>query len=83
MGVQMNIKSAEAVGLAREISELTGETLTQAVVEALKQRKFALTKDERMGRIRAIMEGSRMYWTDEERDADHTAFLYDEFGLPK
>jgi antitoxin VapB len=83
MGVQMNIKNAEVVELAHEVAGLTGESLTQALLTALKDRKRSLTKDQRMARIRALIEESGKLWTDEERNIDHTAFLYDEMGLPK
>jgi len=36
--VVLNIKNREAHRLAREVARLTGETLTQAVVNSLRQR---------------------------------------------
>jgi hypothetical protein len=82
MGVQMNIKNAEAVALAHEVAELRGVSVTQAVLEALKANKRELTKDERMERMREFIRESGKLWSDEERNIDHTAFLYDENGLP-
>ena len=83
MGIQMNIKNAEAVELAREIAGLTGESVTQVVVGALRDRKRLLTKDERMTRLQAFIAESGKLWGSHERNVDHTAFIYDnKTGLP-
>jgi antitoxin VapB len=38
MGMQLNIKSDDAYALASELATLTGESLTAAVTEAIRQR---------------------------------------------
>lgn len=83
MGAQMNIKSDEAYALATEIAGRTGETLTQVVLEALRARQRALTKDERFEQAMAICRDARSRMTPEFLALDHDALLYDEFGLPK
>jgi antitoxin VapB len=83
MGVQLNIKNAEAVELAHELAGITGESVTQAVLSALRDKRNALTKEERMVRIMALIEESGKLWGDGERNIDHTAFLYDDLGMPK
>jgi hypothetical protein len=82
MGIQMNIKNAEVIALAHEVAELKGVSLTEALRAALKAEKRELTKDERRARIRAFIKESGKLWTDAERNIDHTAFLYDENGMP-
>lgn len=85
MGTQLNIKSEDAYRLASRLSELTGESLTAVVTNALRS---ALEREERsrdtdqevermlaMGReIRAHM---REPVSSDLRD------LYDENGLPR
>lgn len=38
MGTQLNIKGEEAYALASELAELTGESMTAAVIEAVRMR---------------------------------------------
>jgi hypothetical protein len=82
MGVQLNIKNAEVIALAHEVAELKGVSLTEALRDALKTEKRELTKDERTARILAFINESGKLWTDAERNIDHTAFLYDDLGMP-
>ncbi|HEV7720893.1 MAG TPA: type II toxin-antitoxin system VapB family antitoxin [Iamia sp.] len=80
----LSIKSDEADALARELSRLTGESLTDTVTESLRQR---LDRERRIGgdpvgdaiaRARALL-GDVPPGIDAARSAD---FLYDEHGLP-
>lgn len=82
----ISIKDPEADRLARELSEATGESLTRAIREALR---------ERLDRVRAGRRGRRL--VDELDDiADRCSRLpilddrtpdeilgYDEHGLPR
>ncbi len=82
--VSLNVKEPEAHRLARAIAEETGETLTCAVTEALRERyerlhkrnSEALAADIRAIAKRASVHVRRPY-------LDHAEFLYDEHGLPK
>jgi antitoxin VapB len=80
----LNIKTAEAHDLAKELSELTGESMAAAVTTAIRER---LERMRRKGLSERLMElgrqaASRM--TEAERTFDYDAFLYDEeTGLPK
>lgn len=80
----LNIKAEEAQRLARELAEKTGETLTAAITQALRER---LERIERRGLAERLMEIGRQAaaaMTEEERKFDYDAFLYDEeTGLPK
>ena len=84
----MNIKSAEAHELSRELAALTGETVTTAVTVAVRERlervrdEHAATESAtdrllRLGRMIA----SRL--PDGALDTEHGAVLYDERGLPR
>lgn len=80
----LNVKDPEVHRLAREIADRTGETLTGAVLEALRERRErlgtrdadALAADLKAIARRAAAHIRRPY-------LDHAAFLYDERGLPK
>ncbi|HWJ98061.1 MAG TPA: type II toxin-antitoxin system VapB family antitoxin [Acidimicrobiales bacterium] len=79
----LSIKSDEADRLARELVQLTGETLTDAVTEALRervQRKRPEPKDPHavLARLQAEFAANR---TDDKR-TDDEILGYDEFGLP-
>jgi antitoxin VapB len=80
----LNVKDPEAHRLAQAIAQETGETLTRAVTEALRERyerlqkrdPEALAADIRAIAARAAAHIKRPY-------LDHAEYLYDEHGLPK
>jgi antitoxin VapB len=80
----MNIKSDEAHRIAKRIASHTGESLTSAVVVALKERLERLERErdvrEKIRRIDEILERSGP--TPPGVTSDHSD-LYDETGLPK
>jgi len=80
----LNIKTEEAHLLAKKLAEKTGESLTVAVTEALRER---LARVDRRGLAERLMEIGRKAsaaMSEEERNFDYDAFLYDEeTGLPK
>jgi hypothetical protein len=82
MGVQMNIKSAEARALAEKIAKAKGVSLTEAIVESLRDSERALAKEDKKAWMAEFLAESRRLYRDEDRNIDHTAFLYDENGLP-
>lgn len=84
----LNIKSAEADALARELTRVTGESLTTAVIIALRERLTAVRAQP--SRVREQAEAllaigrdtaARLAGTPAERD--HGELLYDERGLPR
>jgi antitoxin VapB len=86
--VSLNIKNPEAHRLARELSDLTGESLTEAVTLALRERlaRMRSTEDQVNARKEALMAigrdvASRL--SPEVRAIDHGELLYDELGLPR
>ena len=83
----LNIKNEETCALARELAELTGETMTGAITVALSERlekerrerdKEALLRD-----IRAIAERCAARLGPGPSSTEIGDFLYDEHGLPK
>ena len=81
----LNIKDPEAHRLAAAISRLTGESMTHAVTEALKERFERIKRRHgpkvNINELRTIAksisgEVKRPY-------VDHNSLLYDEHGLPK
>jgi antitoxin VapB len=87
--MSLNIKSEEAEHLARELAAATGESLTRAVTEALRDRlERVQNRDEaevteRIARVRKIAEDAAGRWAEPYRSADHAALLYDDRGLPR
>jgi antitoxin VapB len=80
----LNIKDPEAHRLAQAIAEETGETLTRAVTEALRERYHRLHKGDPealAADIRAIAKRASAHI--KKPYLDHAEFLYDEHGLPK
>jgi antitoxin VapB len=86
MGMQLNIKSDDAYLLASKLAELTGESLTAAVTEALRERLSRETRvrerDDRMARVRAITADIRSHLRHPLPSSNHD-WLYDDKGLPR
>lgn len=82
---QLNIKNPEARQLADELSRLTGESVTQAVTVALRERlERKRNSRSKEGVAEKLMEiGRRWAATPELDPRDPDDILYDEFGLPK
>jgi antitoxin VapB len=82
----MNIKSREAHQLTKELSELTGESLTAAVTEAVRERLNRVRR-ERNGDLSArLLEIGRdcaARLKEPLRSVDHGDMLYDDRGLPR
>jgi antitoxin VapB len=82
--MSLNVKDPEAHRLARAIARETGETMTRAVTESLRERYERLQRR----RSRASFEELRVI---AKRAADHVKrpyldhaqLLYDKNGLPK
>lgn len=80
----LNIKNAEAHRLAQAIADLTGEKLTQAVIESLRERYTRLQNRKgkaSLDELRAIARRAAVHVKGPY--VDHAAFLYDEHGIPK
>lgn len=85
----LNIKNPEAYRLVKELSDATGESMTQVVIESVRERLARLRTDRQAdvdARVARILELAATihdaapagYW---EQDFDE--LLYDDGGLPK
>jgi antitoxin VapB len=83
--VGLNIKSAEAHELAAELARLTGESMTKAVTEAIRERLEREKRRRDKERLVAdLMEIGRQAASYPRRDSRTLEeFLYDERGLPR
>jgi antitoxin VapB len=84
--MSLNIKSEDAHKLARELATLTGESMTVAVTEAIRERIERLKRSKRDGlseRLLAIGRDCAARLKEPYRSIDHAELLYDERGLPR
>ncbi len=85
--MSLNIKSPEAHQLAGELARLTGESLTKAVTEAIRERLDRERRRRKIGaRAAELLEIGRRcaaHMTQPAHSWDHGDLLYDEYGLPK
>lgn len=82
----MNIKNEEAHKLARQLARLTGESLTETVTDALREKleRIKIQNTERLSaRLLEIGGDCSARLKGRFRSIDHGDLLYDEKGLPK
>ena len=80
----LNIKNPEAHRLAEAIAGATGETLTQAVTEALRERYARIEHRKSKASVDEILAiADRVSAHVKGPYAEHGELLYDENGLPK
>jgi antitoxin VapB len=80
----LSVKNPEADRLARELSAATGESLTQAVVTALRERLDRIQRSRApmiTRRLQALKDELRTYPVVDSRSPDEIVG-YDEHGLP-
>ena len=83
----LNIKNEATCALARELADLTGETMTGAITAALSER-LQREKRERDAEalaadLHAIGKRCAALLGPGPSAVEHGDFLYDEHGLPK
>lgn len=84
--MSMNIKNEQTHRLARELAELTGETVTAAVTEAVRERLERIRRERGASlsdRLLAIGKDAASRMREPYRSVDHAELLYDERGLPR
>jgi antitoxin VapB len=80
----LNIKDAETDRLARELADLTGEKITDAVRAAVKERLSRELRRRERGSLERIRDIVRAYNAKPVLDPrTPEEMLYDEHGLPK
>jgi len=84
--MSLNIKDEKTHRMARELARATGESMTAAVSEAIRERLERVradSKQDMVGRIMKIAKECGPLWKEPYRSIDHGDLLYDEKGLPK
>ncbi|MFN2494798.1 MAG: type II toxin-antitoxin system VapB family antitoxin [Pseudonocardiaceae bacterium] len=86
--MSLNIKSAEAHELTRELARLTGESLTQAVTVAVAERLDRVRREHSDTRLRAqamlaIGRDTAPRLREPSLSTEHGELLYDDRGLPR
>jgi antitoxin VapB len=84
--MSLNIKSEEVYRLAHELARLTGESMTAAVTQALRERLDRVRRERAVGladRLLAIGKDCAAHLKEPFRTVDHGDLLYDESGLPR
>ncbi len=86
--MSLNIKNEETYRLVQELAQLTGESLTTAVTNAVKEKleKQRARPKRHEGLAERLMEIARETaprFKEPWKSIDHGDLLYDEMGLPK
>jgi len=83
--VALNIKNPETYKLAEELAKQTGESMTEAVTQALRERLDRIHRPhgrKLADRLLGIGRDCAAHLKEPFRSADHGDLLYDEKGLP-
>jgi antitoxin VapB len=82
----LNLKNAEAHRLAQDLAALTGESMTQAVTVAMRERLDRIRKEQNREKVLAEVREICCQFRKalgKRRLPDVNELLYDERGLPK
>jgi antitoxin VapB len=84
--VALNIKNEETQKLAQELARLTGESMTAAITEAVRERLDRVRGEHGTGladRLLKIGKDCAAHLQEPFRSVDHGEVLYNEKGLPR
>jgi antitoxin VapB len=82
--MSLNVKDPEAHRLAKAIAKATGESLTRAVTEALRERYERIRVRRGKASVEELLAIAKRASAQVKGPyLDHAEFLYDERGLPK
>ena len=80
----LNIKNKETRALAARVAALTGETMTDAVTIALRERLARLEETGPLAaELLALGRDCAARLREPWKSADHADLLYDERGVPR
>ena len=82
----LNIKNKEAEKLVHELAEITGESMTTAVTEAVRERLDRVRSERGKGlaeRLLKIGKDCASHLQEPYRSVDHGNLMYDEKGMPR
>jgi antitoxin VapB len=84
--MSLNIKDEQVHRMARQLARLTGESMTTAVRESIRERLEHVrgnSKKRLAERILEIGNDCAAHLKEPYKSIDHGEMLYDEKGLPK
>ena len=84
--MSMNIKNKETYRLAKQLSKLTGESLTTTITEAIRERLDRVRRERSVDlaeRLLLIGRDCAVHLKEPFRTIKHEDMLYDDRGLPK
>ena len=82
--MSLNIKDPEALDLASRVAAIAGESLTEAVMTALRERLMRVVEQDALAaELLSLGKDCAARIKESWRSARPNAFLYDERGLPK
>ncbi|MCI0625207.1 MAG: type II toxin-antitoxin system VapB family antitoxin [Acidobacteria bacterium] len=82
----LNIKNEETQKLAKELARRTGESMTAAITEAVRQRLDRVRSEQGTDladRLVKIGKDCAAHLREPFRSVDHGELLYNEEGLPR
>jgi len=86
LSMSLNIKNEETARLIHELANLTGESLTGAVRNAVQERIARLHRERKGSLAQHLLSIGREtapLFKEPYRSIEHGDLLYDELGLPK
>ena len=84
VSMSLNIKNEETHRMARELARLTGESMTVAVNEAIRERLERVRGGKSMAdRLMEIGKDCAAHLKEPYKSMDIDELLYDQSGLPK
>jgi antitoxin VapB len=84
--MSLNIKNEETHRLVRQLARLTGESMTAAVDNAVRERLERVRRDKKGSLAERLLQIGRecaAHMKEPYLSIDHGDMLYDEKGLPK
>ena len=84
--MSLNIKNKEAHKLAQQLAKVTGESMTVAVTEAVRERLERVRRERGVAlsdRLLEIGKDCAAHLKEPFRSIDHGHLLYDKKGLPR
>ena len=84
--MSMNIKNKQTYRLAKQLSKLTGESVTIAIAEAIRERLDRVRRERSVDlaeRLLLIGRDCAVHLKEPFRTIKHEDMLYDDRGLPK
>ena len=84
--VALNIKNRETCKLAEELAKRTGENMTEAITQAVRERLERVGRSQRGSRrerLQRIADDIAARFQEPFKSVDHGDLLYDEKGLPR